>query len=161
MSEKRVQKVFSPVLMFNSSVKSCWLDNVRSVDGRLPIHEALAAAGQYAIYVEPQTAKAWYAFGLPLRKDWRTLDVSSMRAPQLAFEALAESPLTVRVQLAGEGDLRHGLSDALRVESTEDFFRFSLPLSGVPFASAARMVLFSGGSTSPRWLLRDVRVTEG
>ncbi len=160
MAEKRTQKLFSPTIMFNHHVKSCWSTNVRTVEGGLPIHEALAAAGQYAIFVEPGQEKEWYAVGLPLRKDWLPFDASRMAAARLSFSALCEGPVTVRVELRGAADESHVASEALRLESTEDFARCSVPLAGCPFLASLKMVLVTGASSSQRWLLRDVVVEE-
>lgn len=155
-------KLFSPTIMFNDFISAAWCCNIVTKDGKLPIHPELKANGVYAISIEPKKEDSsgvdWYAFGLPFRKDWLAYDLTMFRNPQVVFEVVGESPVTMNVELASMGDERFRRS--VECENTDSFGEIRVDIGECPFLNNLKLLLWTGSVTSGRYVMRNIRVVE-
>ncbi len=153
-------KVFSPTVLFNDSVQTSWCKNIKTLDGKPPIHPELKVNGIFAISIEPlkDMPEGWYALGLPFRKDWLAYDASNYKKPCLMFEIISEVPVNINVELSSMTDERFRCN--IRSDHTDNFGEMTVDLSECEFLDNLKMVLWIGSTDSGRYVIRNVKLVE-
>lgn len=153
-------RIFSPTIMFNDFVSAAWHHNIKTVEGKLPVHGELRASGVYAVSIEPDknAAEGWYAWGLPFRKDWLPYDAGQYKNPALSFEVVGESALTFTVEVASSTDARY--KTEVGADHTEAFGTVDVDLSKCPFVDDLKLVVWSGSKDSGRYVVRNIKLVE-
>ena len=150
-----MKKLFSPDLMFNDFVKSCWHNNnlVTTDDNKLPISANLKAIGIYAIEIEPKqkTDLTYWAVGFPMNKAWKEEELKTEKT--VFFDAVTSSPITLTLQFQSKGQKNY--HQKIQIDNTDDWVTRSFEIPE-EYRSNLRLVLFSGPMNDMVVLLKNI-----
>lgn len=151
MTEK---KIFSPSIMLIDSYKQVWCKNIENVDGRIPIHQSLKAAGIYALDIKPdvKSVEDWFVFSFPLNSQWTTMNLTSYKL--LTFDLVASSGFQLNVDLIDDCGV-HVQSEKLRIDYSDIWNTYTVKIDGT-LKLDIKLISFSGSNTTENFLIRNI-----
>ena len=142
-------KIFKPNMLIQNYIKSSWCKNIKTVEDRLPVCQYLKAKGIWAIEIEPSVNFSWYAFGLPVNKNWEPETINT--ESKLSLSIYNESEFCLNI----ETEDSKGLKSAKKSITIDDSGDWHEILIDVPVGEI-RMILFSGSSATPTYVIKDI-----
>ena len=152
MTEK---KIFSPSIMLIDSYKQVWCKNIENVDGRIPIHQSLKAAGIYALDIKPivDSVEGWFVFSFPLNSQWCAMDLSIYK--MMTFDIASSSSFQLNIDLINNEE-QHIQSEKLRIEYSDIWTTYVVKIDGTLKINTIKLISFSGSSTAENFLIRNI-----
>ena len=143
-------KIFKPNILIQNRLSSCWCDNIKTLEDKIPISQFLKNKGIYALEIEPiKDHKEWYCFALPVNKNW---DAETIKEnTKLCFSIYNESSFNLTVEFETPENKKVG-RETLEIDEIGDWNDFSID---VP-TGKIRIVLFSGSSATPTYVIKDI-----
>jgi len=148
-------KIFCPDLMFNDYVKSSWCTNVEAIEGKLPINKELRNNNIYAIDIKPKKDKEWFAFSLPITKNWKSENLSNLKVPKLNFDIIGCDAFKLNISFVSGTDEVVKKTVVINISDTENWNNISIP---VEIIENLRMIEFSGSSSVYNFLIKNIAI---
>ena len=152
-----IRKIFAPDIVFNDAIKTCWTDNVETINRQLPLHKELKAHGIYALNIRPLDEKDYFIFCIPINKNWALEDFTKWKQPILCFDIIGCHRFKMTVQIINEEKVSIFKSE-LEINETEDWIKnqVAIPIKDVN----ARLVSFSGPVSADNFLIKGIILKE-
>ncbi len=146
-------KIFKPDIVFQKFIRSCWSQNIRTLEDKIPINTFLKERGIFALDIDPDPKQEVYAFGLPVNKSWEASSFSENS--QLFFEVYSETAISISVifqNVKSENSLPTNI--AVGKDDLEVWKGFHIP---VLTPEDVRLVLFSGSAINTfNYVIRNI-----
>lgn len=145
-------KIFKPELMLSDFLKSSWCKNIKTIESRIPISQFLKARGIWALEISPQAFLDWYAFGLPINKDWKPEKFDNDAI--LSFQIYSEGQFGLDVSFEDQYNKKTS-SIPITIKNlghidTWDKIEIPIPIRDV------RIIFFSGSANTPNYVIKDI-----
>jgi hypothetical protein len=152
-----IRKIFSPDIMFNDSIKTCWTDNIETINRQIPLHKELKLHGIYSLNIKALNQKDYFVFCLPINKNWSNEDLSKWKQPILCFDIIGCHKFKLSVQLID--DQKVNLFKAnIDISETEDWTKIQIPVE-IKVVNA-RLISFSGPVSADNFLIKSIILKE-
>ena len=145
-------RIFKPDLLLQDFVNSSWCDNIRTIDGKLPVSTFLKNRGILSLEISPLHEKEWYGFGLPVNKNWEAENFKQTMV--LSFSVYSEVNMCFDVIFQNDKN-ENSKPTIVKIEATSK----SHPWHDISVTSPInniRMVLFSGPAHTPNYVIKDI-----
>jgi len=145
-------KIFKPEIMLTDYVKSSWSKNIKTLENKIPVSQFLKHKGIWALEISPQVSLDWYAFGLPVNKNWEPESFEGDAI--LSFQIYAEGEFELNIFFEDTASVK---TDPVTVivknpNNTDTWDVKEVPIS----IRAIRMVLFTGAANTPNYVIKDI-----
>ena len=149
----REHKIFKPDLLFQDYIRSAWSQNIKTVEGKIPINSFLKERRIFALDIDPNPKENLYMFALPINKNWEaeTFSVDS----RLSFEIYSEDQISIDLLFK---DSQEHVSPSTKIiigdHDTDLWKKFSVPILT---PKDLRLILFSGSpDNTPNYVIKDI-----
>ena len=150
-----VRKIFCPDLMFNDYVKASWCDNIETIEKKIPIQKELKQKEVYALDIKPLSEKDWFAFALPVKKDWIEDSFEKMKSPVLSFDIVGCNSFKLNVEMGLEDDIQ---KETINIDDTENWNNIKLSIN----IKRTKLITFSGSVNQiANLLMKDIKIING
>ena len=145
-------KIFSPDIMFGDHIKGCWCDNIRTIQDKIPIHKELKEKSVYALDIEPMDSKDWFAFSLPIKKDWSNIDFKSLGKCKLKFETVGCVPINIDVSIVNEKNVKV-FTESIKATNIDEWNKIEIDID---LDCDGRLLLFTGNVNLFNFIIKDI-----
>lgn len=146
----KVKKIFCPDLMFNDYVKSCWVKNVETVEGGIPINKQLREDGEFALDIKPKNEEDYWIVGIPINKTW---EPQTLKPSTLKFSIVASDSINLKITINDAKD-KEIWSEDCKVDYIEEWVEKAIALP--PVLENAKLLLFCGPINMVECLIKDI-----
>jgi len=145
-------KIFKPDIVFQKFIRSCWSQNIRTLEDKIPINTFLKERGIFALDIDPDPKQEVYAFGLPVNKSWEASSFS--KDSQLFFKVYSETVMSISVIFQNaKSENSETTNIVVDKDNLEVWKEFRIPVLN---PEDVRLVLFSGAATTPNYVIRNI-----
>lgn len=152
-------KIFKPDMVFQDFIKSCWCQNIKTLEGKIPINSFLKEKGIFALDINPNSdsKKEVYTFGLPVNKNWEPQVYAVYDNAYLCFEIYSEITFSIDVLFQdSKGNSSSPTKINIGNNDTDKWSEFHIPVTAT---NDLRLILFSGSTlTTPNYVIRNIVV---
>lgn len=145
-----MKKIFCPDIMFGNTLRSCWCFNIKTIDDKIPINTTLKDKGIFALDITPENNADWWAFGIPINKNW---EPQTLKSDNLTFEIVSSDSFNLKVAINNTEDQEIFAKEIL-IDTIEEWTKKTIELT--PILQNARLLLFSGPTTVLEFLIKNI-----
>jgi hypothetical protein len=153
----RYKRIFSPVVAFSDRVKSCWSDNIETIDGCIPLHSELKQLGISALSIKTKSEKEYFVFLLPINKDWTCEDMSSWKNTVLEFDIMTSTKFTLNIELRDKADNNLFKTEKDIIED-DDWTNIKIPIDIK--SDNIHSIVFTGPNVAEYFVIKSIILKE-